>query len=141
MTDCTALTTSATCTATAVSKECVWKKETTEATESKCFPVPPPAAPVECNTLLTSSTCKGNTRCFVAAQEACIKTPTEVNWDKEIVIKQGWYDKTLFSLFGGKLRVTVGMSVGIVVAIVVIALLVSAVLSYLAYRKREVIAD
>jgi len=33
------------------------------------------------------------------------------------------------------------MSVGIVVAIVVIALLVSAVLSYLAYRKREVIAD
>merc|ERR1712166_715596 len=90
---------------------------------------------------LNFKTCKGNTRCYVAAQEACIKTPTEVNWDKEIVIKQGWYDKTLFSLFGGKLRVTVGMSVGIVVAIVVIALLVSAVLSYLAYRKREVIAD
>ena len=71
------------------------------------------------------------------SKTGCTKTATEQNWDNEIVVKQRWYDKTLFELFDGKLRVTSGMAVGVVVAIIVVALCVSAIMSYIAYKKRE----
>ena len=67
------------------------------------------------------------------SKTGCTKTATEQNWDNEIVVKQRWYDKTLFELFDGKLRVTSGMAVGVVVAIIVVALCVSAIMSYIAY--------
>lgn len=77
----------------------------------------------------------------IEAGNRCIDTPTETNWNKEIVVKRKWYDKTLFELFDGKLRVTSGMAIGAVIAIIVVALIVSSVLSYIAYIKREKIAE
>ena len=55
-------------------------------------------------------------------------------------MKEKWYDKTLFQLFNGKLVVTSGMAVGAVIGIIVVALLVSAVLSFIAYNNRKKIA-
>jgi hypothetical protein len=74
------------------------------------------------------------------AGSRCINTPTETNWEGEEVVKQKWYDKTLFQLFDGKLKVTSGMAIGAVVGIIVVALLVTAIMSYIAYVKRDKIA-
>lgn len=89
-----------------------------------------------------ATTCGENPVCKVTEQgERCIPTPTETNWDKEIVVKRKWYDKTLFELFDGKLRVTSGMAIGVVIAIIVVALIVSACMSYIAYKNKEKIGE
>ena len=59
----------------------------------------------------------------------------EINWDDEVVVKTSWYDKTLFNL--GEVRFTTGSSVIAVGIILVLVLIISAVMSYLAYVKRE----
>lgn len=68
----------------------------------------------------------------------CAATPIEINWDKEEVIREGWYNKTLFVI--GGVKITAGMSVYTMVAIIVLALLISAITSYVAYQKRDAIA-
>ena len=91
-----------------------------------------------CQNYTSAETCLENKKCYVQEQgEKCIKTPVELNWDKEIVVKSRWYDQTLFELFDGKLRVTTGIALGAVISIVIISLIISAVLSYFAYVKRK----
>lgn len=134
---CSDRTTAATCGGAG----CQWTAKTASA-PATCSD--PPA----CDTFSESKTCKAQTqpqdtskaRCYVQSEAGCAEAATEENWDNEIVVRQGWYDKTLFELFDGKLRVTSGMAVGVVVAIIVVALCVSGIMSYIAYRKREDIA-
>lgn len=126
---CSSKTTQADCPSTELD-ECVW-----QVADKKCVDKQ------ACNLYKGTTSCEENKACkVIEAGNRCIITPTETNWDKEIVVKRAWYDKTLFTLAGGKLRVTSGMAVGAVIAIIVVALLVSAVMSYVAYKKREVIA-
>jgi hypothetical protein len=49
-------------------------------------------------------------------------------------VKVNWYDKALFTLGkDGVIKITVGMSIGVVIVIIAIALIVSAICSFIAY--------
>ena len=87
-----------------------------------------------CKDYKAKNTCEANTKCRVLALEACIDTPFEVNWENEKIVKVNWYDKALFTLGkDGVIKITVGMSIGVVIVIIAIALIVSAICSFIAY--------
>lgn len=93
----------------------------------------------ECATYGQSNMCNANDFCYIVSFKECAQTQIELNWDKEEVIREAWYNKTLFEI--GGVKITAGMSVYTMIAIIVVALLISAITSYVAYQKRDKIAE
>ena len=97
--------------------------ETPTETVEENTKVEEPIAPGQNNTLIDSGVINGQ----------------KIDWNGNVIPDEPWYDKTLFTI--DDFEVSTGLFAGASAAtIVIIASIIFAICSYLAYRKRKLLA-